>query len=189
MLKRLMAYFIQGILTFLPIALTIYVVVGIFNIIDGIIGKYFIAIGINIPGLGLLTTLIFITMVGILSNLFISRRLIDFLDRFMGNMPLVKLIYSIIKETIHALLGNKNYFGKVVMIGLPGDPEIKILGFITAEDAEMFNLKDYVAVYIMQSMQWAGFTFLVPRDRVEILDMKTEVALQFIVSAGITGKD
>lgn len=189
MLKRLMTYFIKGILTFLPIALTIYVVVWIFNVIDGIIGRYFIAVGIDIPGLGLLTTLVFITLIGIMSNLFLSRRIIDFLDRIMGNMPLVKLIYSIIKETTHALLGNKNYFGQVVMLSLPGDADIKILGFITAEDAEMFNLKDYVAVYILQSMQWAGFTFLVPRDRVEILDMKTEVALQFIVSAGITGKE
>lgn len=188
-MKRLIAYFVQGILTFLPIALTIYIVISIFNVIDGIIGKYFIAIGINIPGLGLLTTLIFITLVGILSNLFLSRRVFDFIDRVIGNMPLIKLVYSIIKDTINALLGNKNYFGQVVMINLPGDSEIKILGFITADDADAFGLKDYVAVYVMQSMQWAGFTFLVPRDRVELVDMKTEQALQFIVSAGITGKD
>jgi uncharacterized membrane protein len=75
------------------------------------------------------------------------------------------------------------------MIGLPGDNEIKVLGFITAEELTSFGLKDYVAVYVLQSMQWAGFTLLVPRSRVELLDVSPERALQFIVSAGITGKN
>ncbi|NLK51601.1 MAG: DUF502 domain-containing protein [Syntrophomonadaceae bacterium] len=188
-MKKLFSYFLQGILTFLPVALTLYIVVAIFKITDGIIGKYFIRLGINIPGLGILTTLILITIVGILSNWFLSRRVFDYIDRIFGRTPLIKLVYNIIKDTVNALLGNKNYLGKVVMISLPGDEKVKILGFLTAEEVESFGLKDYVAVYVMQSMQWAGFTLLVPRERVELLDVKAEQALQFIVSAGITGKD
>ncbi|MGI6648751.1 MAG: DUF502 domain-containing protein [Bacillota bacterium] len=188
-MKKLFSYFIQGILTFLPIALTVYIVVAVFKITDGIIGKYFIAWGVDIPGLGLLTSLILITLVGVLSSWFLSRKVFVFIDRIFGNMPLVKMVYSIIKDTVNALLGKKDYFGKVALINLPGDDQIKILGFVTAEEAECFGLKDHVAVYIMQSMQWAGFTVLIPKERVELIDVKTEQALQFIVSAGITGKD
>ena len=133
-MKKLFSYFLQGILTFLPVALTLYIVVAIFKITDGIIGKYFIRLGINIPGLGILTTLILITIVGILSNWFLSRRVFDYIDRIFGRTPLIKLVYNIIKDTVNALLGNKNYLGKVVMISLPGDEKVKILGFLTAEE-------------------------------------------------------
>ena len=188
-MKRLLSYFLQGILTFLPVALTLYIVVVIFRITDGIIGKHFIRLGINVPGLGILTTLILITLVGVLSSWFLSRRIFEYIDRLFGRTPLIKLVYNIIKDTVNALLGDKNYLGKVVMISLPGDETIKILGFLTAEEVESFGLKDYVAVYVLQSMQWAGFTLLVPKEKVQILDVKADQALQFVVSAGITGKN
>jgi len=88
---------------------------------------------------------------------------------------------------MNALLGRKSSFAKVVMIDLPGGNDIKILGFITKEDLEIFGLKDHIAVYILQSMQWAGFTLLVPKSQVQELDVKPDEALKFIVSAGISG--
>lgn len=188
-MKRLAKYFLQGVLVLLPIALTIYIVVMVFQLTDSILGRYFLAMGIDVPGLGLLATLVLITLVGLLGNWFVSRRMLDYIDYLFGNMPLIKMIYNIIKDTMHALVGNRSSFAKVVMIGLPGDEEIKLLGFITAEELNWFGLKDYVAVYILQSMQWAGFTLLVPRSRIEFLDVSPDRALQFIVSAGITGKN
>jgi len=188
-MKYLAKYFFQGILVLLPIALTIYIVVAVFKLTDSILGRYFIALGVNIPGLGLLTTIVLITLVGLLGNWFVSRRMLGYIDYFFGNVPLVKVIYNIIKNTINVLVSNRSTFGKVVMINLPGDDEVKILGFITSEELECFGLKDHVAVYILQSMQWAGFTLLVPKSRVEYLNVSPDEALQFIVSAGITGKN
>lgn len=186
-MKKLAKYFLQGVLVLLPITLTIYIVVWVFQLTDSILGRYFIALGINIPGLGLLTTLILITLVGLLGNWFVSRRLIDYIDRLFGSMPLVKMIYGIIKDTMNALVGSRSSFSNVVMVRLPGNEQIKLLGFVTAEEIEWLDNKDYIAVYILQSMQWAGFTILVPKDYIEVLDVSADRALQFIVSAGMTG--
>ena len=188
-MRILVKYFLQGILILLPIALTIYIVVAVFRLTDSILGRYFIALGINIPGLGLLTTLVIITLVGLLGSWFVSRRLLEYVDYLFGNVPLVRLVYNIIKDTIHSLVGNRSSFARVVMFSLPGDEEVKLLGFVTAEEDDLFGLKDYVAVYILQSMQWAGFTLLVPKKNVQFLDVSADRALQFIISAGITGKN
>lgn len=188
-MKRFAKYFFQGILLILPIALTIYIVVFVFQLTDSLLGRYFIALGVDIPGLGLLTSVVLITLVGLLGNWFVSRRLLDYIDGLFGRVPLVKSIYNVIKDTLNALVGNRSSFAKVVMIRLPGDDELKILGFITAEELECFGLKDHVAVYILQSMQWAGFTLLVPKSRVQYLEISPDKALQFIVSAGITSKN
>ena len=65
---------------------------------------------------------------------------------------------------------------------------MKSMGFITTEDLEGFYnpLKDYVAVYIQQTFQVAGFTILIPKDQVEIIDVKPEDAMKFILSGGMT---
>jgi len=135
-MKRFAKYFFQGILLILPIALTIYIVVFVFQLTDSVLGRYFIALGVDIPGLGLLTSVVLITLVGLLGNWFVSRRLLDYIDGLFGRVPLVKSIYNVIKDTLNALVGNRSSFAKVVMIRLPGDDELKILGFITAEELE-----------------------------------------------------
>lgn len=173
----------------LPIVLTIYIVFVVFRLTDSFLGRHFITLGINIPGLGLLTTVVIIILAGIIGNWFVSRRVLGYIDYLFNSLPLVKVIYNIIKDTLNALLGNRSSFAKVVMIKFPGDDEIKILGFITSEALESFGLHDHVAVYILQSMQWAGFTVLVPKSRIESLDVSPDQAMQFIVSAGITGNN
>jgi len=188
-IKKLAKYFFQGILVLLPIVLTIYIVFVVFRLTDSFLGRHFITLGINIPGLGLLTTVVIIILAGIIGNWFVSRRVLGYIDYLFNSLPLVKVIYNIIKDTLNALLGNRSSFAKVVMIKFPGDDEIKILGFITSEALESFGLHDHVAVYILQSMQWAGFTVLVPKSRIESLDVSPDQAMQFIVSAGITGNN
>jgi uncharacterized membrane protein len=186
-MKKFVTYFFKGILILVPIVLTIYIVVIVFQLTDSILGRYFVALGINIPGLGLLTTIVLIILVGFLGTQVASGRIFNYIDGLFGKLPLIKIIYNTIKDIMNALLGRKSSFAKVVMIDLPGGNDIKILGFITKEDLEIFGLKDHIAVYILQSMQWAGFTLLVPRSQVQELDVKPDEALKFIVSAGISG--
>ncbi len=186
-MKKFITYFFKGILILVPIVLTIYIVVIVFQLTDGILGRYFMAYGINIPGLGLLTTIALIIFVGFLGTQVASGRILNYIDGLFGKLPFIKIIYNTIKDIMNALLGRKSSFAKVVIIDLPGDNDIKILGFITKENLELFGLTDHIAVYILQSMQWAGFTLLVPRSRVKELDVKPDEALKFIVSAGISG--
>ncbi len=142
-----------------------------------------------IPGIGLLATLILITLLGWLSTRFISGSIIRIIDRILENIPIVKTIYSVIKDTIHSFLGDKKSFSKVALVKIPGT-EMKSLGFITAEELENFHkpLKDYIAVYIPQTFQVAGFTFLIPKNQVEMIDVKPEDAMKFILSGGMTSK-
>ncbi len=186
-MKAIIKYFFKGILILTPIALTIYIVLNVFRLTDNILGRYFVAWGIDVPGLGLLTTAALIILAGFMGTRLASRRVLTYIDSFFGRMPLIKIIYNTIKDIMNALLGRKSSFAKVVMIDLPGDNDIKILGFVTKENLELFGLKDHVAVYILQSMQWAGFTILVPKSRIREIDVKPDEALKFIVSAGISG--
>jgi uncharacterized membrane protein len=142
-----------------------------------------------IPGIGLLVTFLLITILGWLSTKFFTGAIFRMIDIFLEKIPVIKTIYSVIKDTIHSFLGEKKSFSKVAIITVPGT-EVKAIGFITTEDLESFYdpLKDYVAVYIQQTFQIAGFTLLIPKNEVEIIDVKPEDAMKFILSGGMTSK-
>ncbi|MDE3839276.1 hypothetical protein C0966_07905 [Bacillus methanolicus] len=191
-MKSIFRNFINGILTIVPIILVIYVVFKTFLFLDSLLGnvlKPYLKED-YIPGIGLLATLVLITVLGWLSTKFLTGTIIKLIDRLLEKIPIVKTIYSVIKDTIHSFLGDKKSFSKVALVTVPGT-EMKSIGFITAENLETFYdpLKDYTAVYIPQTFQVAGFTFLIPKEQIEIIDVKPEDAMKFILSGGMTSKN
>ncbi|USK72021.1 DUF502 domain-containing protein [Peribacillus asahii] len=190
-MKIIIQNFIKGILTIVPIILVVYVVFKTFIFLDSILGnvlKPYLKED-YIPGIGLLATIALITLLGWLSTKFFTGTMIGLIDKLLEHIPIVKTIYSVIKDTIHSFLGEKKSFSKVALVTIPGT-EIKSMGFITTEDLESFYdpLKDYVAVYIQQTFQVAGVTLLIPKDQVEVIDVKPEEAMKFILSGGMTSK-
>jgi uncharacterized membrane protein len=188
-MKGILKNFINGILTIFPIILVIYVIYKTFLFLDGLLGntlKPYLKED-YIPGIGLLTTFILITVLGWLSTKYISGKIIRLIDILLDKIPVVKTIYSVIKDTVQSFLGEKKSFSKVALVVIPGT-EMRSLGFITSEQLEEFYspLKDHVAVYIPQTFQVAGFTFLIPKEQVEIIDVKPEEAMKFILSGGMT---
>jgi uncharacterized membrane protein len=188
-MKSMIKSFINGILTIVPIILVFYVIYKIFLFLDGLLGnslKPFLKED-YIPGFGLLTTIILITLLGWLSTKFITSKIIKLIDHLLERIPIVKTIYSVIKDTVQSFLGEKKAFSKVALVVIPGT-DMRSMGFITSEQVEDFYspLKDHVAVYIPQTFQVAGFTFLIPKDQVEIIDVKPEDAMKFILSGGMT---
>ncbi|SMQ82232.1 Uncharacterized membrane protein [Bacillus sp. OV166] len=188
-MKGILKNFINGILTIVPIILVIYVIYKTFLFLDGLLGntlKPYLKED-YIPGIGLLTTIILITVLGWLSTKYISGKIIRLIDILLDKIPVVKTIYSVIKDTVQSFLGEKKSFSKVALVVIPGT-EMRSLGFITSEQLEEFYspLKDHVAVYIPQTFQVAGFTFLLPKEQVEIIDVKPEEAMKFILSGGMT---
>ncbi|WP_423798857.1 DUF502 domain-containing protein [Neobacillus sp. SAB-20_R2A] len=188
-MKAILKSFINGILTIVPIILVIYVIYKTFLFLDGLLGDRLRPYLKEdyIPGIGLLTTIILITLLGWLSTKYISGKIIRLIDRLLEKIPVVKTIYSVIKDTIQSFLGDKKSFSKVALIVIPGTG-MKSMGFITSEQLEDFYspLKDHVAVYIPQTFQVAGFTFLIPKEQIEIIDVKPEDAMKFILSGGMT---
>lgn len=190
-MKSFIKNFIKGILTIVPIILVIYVIYKMFNFFDSILGdrlKPYLKDD-YIPGIGLLVTIVLITFLGWLSTKYITGKIIKIIDRLLENIPIVKTIYSVIKDTIHSFLGDSKSFSKVALVTIPGTG-MKSLGFITAEDLASFYgpLANHVAVYIPQTFQVAGFTFLLPKEQVEIIEVKSEDAMKFILSGGMTNK-
>lgn len=188
-MKSIVKNFINGILTIVPIILVIYVIYKTFLFLDGLLGntlKPYLQED-YIPGIGLLSTLILITVLGWLSTKYISGKIIRLIDILLDKIPVVKTIYSVIKDTVQSFLGEKKSFSKVALVVVPGT-EMRSLGFITSDQLEDFYspLKDHVAVYIPQTFQVAGFTFLIPKEQVEIIDVKPEEAMKFILSGGMT---
>ncbi|BCB04425.1 DUF502 domain-containing protein [Bacillus sp. KH172YL63] len=190
-MKFIVKWFINGVLTIVPIGLVVYVVYKMFIFLDGLLGNVLKPhLDENyIPGIGLLATIVILTLLGFLSTKMFAGTLIKVVDIILHKIPLVKTIYSVIKDTIHSFLGEKKSFSKVALVTMPGTT-MKCLGFITTEHLSDLHdgLKDHVAVYIPQTFQVAGITFLIPKADIEILDIKSEEAMKFILSGGMTTK-
>lgn len=190
-MKSILKSFVNGILTIVPIILVIYVTYKTFMFLDGLLGgflkQYFKES--YVPGIGILATLVLITIFGFLSTKFITGTIFRIIDRLLEKIPFVKTVYSVIKDTVHSFLGEKKSFSQVALVTVPGT-NMKSLGFVTAEDLEVFYepLSDYIAVYVPQTFQVAGFTFLIKKEDVEFIDVKPEDAMKFILSGGMTSK-
>ncbi|WP_018131720.1 DUF502 domain-containing protein [Effusibacillus pohliae] len=190
-MKRFMKYFVNGLITTAPIALVLYIVVQVFEFSDNLLGRYLKArMGDGyIPGVGLLVTLMLITLVGWLATQYVSRSLLQLFERLIERMPVLKSIYSIAKETIESVFGEKRSFTKVALVRIPNS-SLRLLGFVTAEELEKLSadLDGHIAVYLPQSFQMAGVTVLVPKQDVELLAISSEDAMRFILSAGVSGR-
>lgn len=190
-MKTIFKSFVNGILTIVPIILVVYVIYKTFMFLDGLLGQslkgYFQ--DSYVPGIGLLVTVVLITILGYLSTKFVTGTIFKLIDRMLEKIPFVKTIYSVIKDTVHSFLGDKKSFSKVALVTIPGTG-MKSLGFITTEDVQSFYepLEGHIAVYFPQTFQVAGFTFLIPKEEVEIIDVKPEDAMKFILSGGMTSK-
>ncbi|MED4226016.1 DUF502 domain-containing protein [Neobacillus cucumis] len=188
-MKAVFKNFLNGILTIVPIILVIYVIYKTFIFLDSLLGNSLRPYLKDdyIPGFGLLTTVILITLLGWMSTKYVTGKMIKLIDHLLEKIPFVKTIYSVIKETVQSFLGDKKSFSKVALVVIPGT-EMRSIGFITSEQVEEIYspLKDYVAVYVPQTFQVAGFTFLIPKEQVEIIDVKPEDAMKFVLSGGMT---
>lgn len=188
-MKIILRNFINGVLTIVPIILVGFVVYKTFMFLDSILGNVLKPYMKEdyIPGIGLLSTIFLITILGWMSTKLFTGTIIRLIDRLLERIPIVKTIYSVIKDTFHSFLGEKKSFSKVVLLTIPGT-DFKSMGFITTENLESFYdpLKDYVAVYIQQTFQVAGLTLLIPKEQVEVIDVKPEDAMKFILSGGMT---
>jgi uncharacterized membrane protein len=179
-MKRLMNYFLKGLLIFVPAALTVFTIVLVFTKLDGLLK-------IPIPGLGLVITIVAITLVGFLASNFVGKKFFALIDRLFTKLPAVKMLYSAIKDLTGAFTGEKKSFERPAIVELtPGGA--KAVGFITREGLEFLSLSDHVAVYFPQSYNFAGSVLLFPTDRVTPVDVDSSEAMAFVVSGGVSGK-
>lgn len=177
-MAMLVKNFLRGCLIVVPVVVTLYAIYFVVRTLDGMLG-------LKVPGAGLLISLVLITAVGAFASNMIGKRLLALPDRILGRLPFVKLIYTSLRDFMAALVGERRSFDRPVLLLLDGD--VKVLGFITRDDLSDLGLRDHVGVYLPQSINFAGQLVLVPRARVQALDLPATTVLPVIVSGGMAG--
>ena len=122
-----------------------------------------------------------------LSSNVIGRSAVEATDRALKKLPLVKLIYTSIKDLINAFMGDKKSFNRPVAVTLNPISGLKALGFITRDGLHALDMPLYVSVYFPQSYNFAGYLAIVPREQVEALDVSSAELMTFIISGGVSG--
>jgi uncharacterized membrane protein len=188
-MKRILKYFLRGLLIFVPIGLTIFILIYVFTSLDKLFSKLFPFI--PFPGLGLLLGLLVtiggIFLIGFFASNFLGKKLFGLVDKLFANVPLVKMLYSAIRDLVEAFAGEKKKFDKPVLVTLGPGCDAKVVGFMTRENLDNLGLKDHVAVYFPQSYNFAGNVLLFPKEAVKPLNIESSEAMTFIVSGGVAG--
>lgn len=189
--KTLANYFFQGLLFIAPISITIWAIYFLFNWINGILQGYIDkVIGINIPGLGIVILLVSISLIGFLGSTILFRPIINYFDRLLVKAPLIKIIYSAVKDLVSAFVGQKKRFNQPVLVKVGKDSDLEKIGFITNEDLSILGqLNEKVAVYLPHSYAWSGNLFIVPVSNVTRIKASPTEVMKFIISAGVTQID
>lgn len=183
---RIVQHFFQGVLILAPLFLTFYALVWLFEVMDSFIRVKIPHVGI-IPGLGVIIMLVGITMVGYLSSSFILGRLFDLFERLLEKIPVIKFLYSSLKDVFDALMGEKKKFDHPVLANIYA-PDVWELGFITQQDLGEFGLKDVVAVYVPMSLAISGKVYFIRSSKITPLDhISAGNAMKFAISGGVTG--
>ena len=186
--KKLLNYFMQGLLYITPLGATLFIIYFTVNSIDTKANDLLFSIlHIRIPGLGILLTLTIITTVGFFGKSLLAKPLVALIDAVMEKVPFIKIIYTSTKDFMAAFVGQKKKFTEAVMVQMNKDAEIYKLGFITQKDLTNIGIKEgYIAVYLPHSYNFSGNLFIVPAGNVTPINAPSAEIMKFIVSGGIT---
>lgn len=179
-MKRVIRYFLQGLLFVLPIGITLYIIITAIQWLDNLIPA-------KIPGLGLLIILFTITFVGFLGNTLIAKPILFFLEGILNRLPLVRIIYSSLKDLISAFVGDKKKFDQPVLVTLHAASNLRKVGFITQKDLSQLGLANAVAVYLPHSYNFSGNLFIIDTAYVTPIEGSATEIMKFVVSGGVSG--
>jgi len=190
-MKKLIRYFLQGLLYIAPVAVTIYVIVSTFTWLDGLLRNLEIFntepfSKFSFPGIGLITILLFVTLIGFLGQRLITTPISAFFSRMLEKAPLIKVIYSSVKDLLSAFVGKERKFDKPVVVALDSQGVLKRLGFITSDDLSDLGIKDEIAVYLPSSYGVLGELYIISSEKITPIDANSADVMKFIVSGGVT---
>ena len=177
--RKLLVYFLRGLVFLAPVGITAYICVVVFKAIDG-------WLGLSVPGAGFAVSLVLITLFGFLASSFITKSLIGALDDLLERLPFVRLLYSSTRDLVSAFVGEKRRFDKPVVVELFPGGNARALGFVTQEALAQLGLEGFVSVYMPHSYNFSGQMYLFPARAVTRLDANSSDVMAFIVSGGVT---
>ena len=191
LLKKILLYFFQGTLVIVPIFITVLVLYKIIINVGSVIEYMNLSVNpIVDPFLGVLVVVAGFVLVGLLSGSFIFRPILFLLDELIERAPLIKTIYSSVKDLMSAFVGQKKRFNKPVLVRVNDHPIVEKLGFITNEDLSELGLGEgRIAVYLPMSYAFSGQVLIVDRSMVKTLPVSSADLMKFIISGGVTEID
>jgi len=179
-LGRILRYFFSGTLFIVPLVATAYFIYISFRWLDGLLNLPY-------PGIGFVIILGAITIFGYFTTNFAFKAFADWFDHIVNKIPLIKLIYSSMKDLLSAFVGEKRKFNKPVLVTINKENNLHQVGFVTQADLEDLGLKDMVAVYVPHSYAFSGNHYILPKESIKPLNIPGTTAMKFIVSGGISG--
>ena len=189
-LARLRNYFITGIVVLVPIGITLYLTTFFVSISSNIIPKEINPnsyLPFSIPGLEILLSVIFITIIGWLSLSFIGKKILQLVNETLKRIPILRTIYSAIGQMTESLAPKKGSKKSVVLVEYPRKGSWAV-GFATRDNKGEISKKtnsNLVNVFVPTTPNpTSGFLLMFPKNEVIYLDMSFEEASKFIVSAG-----
>ncbi|HEU5061267.1 MAG TPA: DUF502 domain-containing protein [Kofleriaceae bacterium] len=185
-MNRIVRWFLQGLIYFVPIALTVFVLVASFRAIDRALGGL---LGTTVPGVGVAVLLVGVTLLGFLLSNFLSRRILGLFERFLDRLPLVKLLHTSVKDLMGAFVGEQRRFDQPVAVEITPGSDVHAFGFVTRDSLVDLGFdEELVAVYLPQSYNFAGQLLAVPRRRVRKIEHEAAEMMALVVSGGVSGK-
>tara|TARA_B000000532_G_C18871331_1_gene408536 strand:- start:1331 stop:1951 length:621 start_codon:yes stop_codon:yes gene_type:complete len=189
-LARLRNYFITGIVVLVPIGITLYLTKFFISVSSNLIPKEINPnsyLPFSIPGLEILLSIIFITVIGWLSLSFIGKKILQLVNETLKRIPILRTIYSAIGQMTESLAPRKGNKKSVVLIEYPRKGSWAV-GFATKDNKGEISKKtstELVNVFVPTTPNpTSGFLLMFPKKEIIYLDMTFEEASKFIVSAG-----
>ena len=187
--------FLKGLAVVIPVVLTVailwWMAAGSEHLLGGLLQQV-LPTGWYVPGMGLAAGLALIVFVGLLSHVIIFQRLFQIGERILEKLPLVKTIYSALKDfTGYLNPDRKSGFRRVVLVRPPGH-DFQIMGFITREHFDDLPINpdcdEPVAVYMPMSYQIGGYTIFLPKSALTPIDIGFEDAMRLALTGAVTRK-
>jgi len=138
----------------------------------------------NIPGLGLALVLGIIFVTGVFVTYFVTEPMYTWFEKTMDKLPVVKFIYSSIKDLTEAFVGDDKKFNHPVLVEVEG--ELRRIGFLTQSDLTAIGLPGEAVVYFPFSYSFAGQIYVVKNEKIKPLNMTAADAMKLVVSGGVT---
>lgn len=190
-LKSLFNYLVRGALVILPIAAALFFIYWAVSKVDSALNLSNV-IWLNqsgkplyIPGLGILTVIIILIVVGIIVTNFVTDPIKKWSAQWLKRLPVFNVIYTSFKDLAEAFVGDDKKFSEPVVVEV-NETGLKKIGFLTQKDLSKIGYPGDVAVYFPLSYSFAGQLCLVDSNKVKPLNMSASEAMKFIVSGGVS---
>ncbi len=177
-MRKLVAYFLRGLVVTAPVFVTLWVCWALFQRIDGLLH-------LSIPGAGFIVTIVTITLIGAIASRAVTAGVVSVLESSIEKLPFVRLVYSSTRDLLNAFVGEKRRFDIPVTVSLIPESGVKVIGFVTRESLDILGIAGYVGVYVPQAYAFAGHLLLVPAHQVERLSGESADLMAFVVSGGV----